>query len=110
LNFGENVIGFFKGFSTIREKRIKERIKKQFGSQALCYAKSRPHSSGDSLEVMVSWAKPRRDEVLLDIATGTGFTAFAFAPYIKRISALDITPEMINQAKTLSCERGITNI
>lgn len=47
---------------------------------------------------------------LLDIATGTGFTAFAFAPYIKRISALNITPEMINQAKALSYERGIKNV
>ncbi len=94
----------------MQEKRIKELVKKQFGSQALCYATSTPHSSADSLQAMVSWAKPRRNEILLEVATGTGFTAFAFAPYVDKITALDITLEMINHAKALSFHRGITNV
>jgi ubiquinone/menaquinone biosynthesis C-methylase UbiE len=94
----------------MRQKRIKELVKKQFGSQALCYATSKPHSNGDSLEAIVSWAKPRKNEILLDIATGLGFTAFAFAPYVDKIIALDITLEMINRAKALSSQRGITNV
>jgi SAM-dependent methyltransferase len=60
--------------------------------------------------VIVSWAKPKRDEILLDVATGTGFTAFAFAPYVAKILALDITAEMIGQAKAIAFDRRMTNI
>jgi len=94
----------------IQGKQIKERIKKQFGTQASYYAKSKPHSSGDSLQLIVSWAEPNGDEIMLDIATGTGFTAFAFAPYVSRVIALDITPEMIDQAKAIAFDKRITNI
>lgn len=59
---------------------------------------------------MVSWAEPKGDETLLDIATGTGFTAFAFASYVTDIIAIDITPEMIDQAKSIALDRRITNI
>jgi ubiquinone/menaquinone biosynthesis C-methylase UbiE len=59
---------------------------------------------------MVSWAEPKGDEILLDIATGTGFTAFAFVPFVSNVVALDITPEMIDQAKVITCDQKITNV
>jgi ubiquinone/menaquinone biosynthesis C-methylase UbiE len=59
---------------------------------------------------MVSWAESKGDEIQLDIATGTGFTAFAFAPYVTHVIVLDITPEMIDQAKVIASDQKITNI
>ena len=94
----------------IQYKQIKESVKKQFGTRASYYAKSQPHSSGDSLQVMVNRAKPIKDEIVLDVATGTGFTAFAFAPYVAEVIALDITPEMIGQAKAIACDQRVTNV
>lgn len=58
---------------------------------------------------MISWAESKGDEILLDIATGTGFTAFAFAPHVANVTALDITLEMIDQAKAIARNKKIMN-
>jgi len=47
---------------------------------------------------------------MLDVATGTGHTAFAFAPHVKEIIATDITPEMLAEGKKLKSELGIRNV
>jgi ubiquinone/menaquinone biosynthesis C-methylase UbiE len=47
---------------------------------------------------------------MLDVATGTGHTAFAFAPHVKEIIATDITPEMLAEGKRLKAELGIRNV
>ncbi len=59
---------------------------------------------------MVSWAEPKGDETLLDVATGTGFTAFAFAPHVSNVVAMDITSEMIDQAKIIARGQKIANV
>lgn len=83
---------------------------KQFGQQASCYAVSRPHATGTSLRVMVNWAKPTPGERILDIATGTGFTAFAFAESAVEVVATDITETMLHEARRLAVERELRNI
>lgn len=83
---------------------------KQFGQQAACYAASRPHATGTSLRVMVNWAKPTPQERVLDIATGTGFTAFAFAESVAEVVATDITATMLHEARRLAVERELRNI
>lgn len=60
--------------------------------------------------MMVSWAEPKGDETLLDVATGTGFTAFAFAPHVSNVVAMDITSEMIDQAKIIARGQKIANV
>ena len=47
---------------------------------------------------------------MLDVATGTGHTAFAFAPHVKEIIATDITPEMLAEGEKLKSELGIGNV
>src|SRR5688572_30814979 len=46
----------------------------------------------------------------LDIATGSGHTAFALASYVRAIVAIDITPEMLREAEALQAERSIDNV
>ena len=46
----------------------------------------------------------------MDIATGTGFTAFAFAPKVAYVVATDLTPEMVAKAAELAKEQAIENI
>ncbi|MDE2588415.1 MAG: class I SAM-dependent methyltransferase, partial [Patescibacteria group bacterium] len=48
--------------------------------------------------------------VLLDVATGAGHTAVKFAPYVKHVTAIDITPEMIDRAQELAASKNIKNI
>ncbi|MGH7411330.1 MAG: class I SAM-dependent methyltransferase [Candidatus Methylomirabilis sp.] len=92
------------------DREIIEKVKAQFGRQAERYAGSRPHAKGASLELMVEWAEPRPTDCVLDVATGTGFTAFAFAARARRVVATDVTANMLAQAQRLAGERGLTNL
>lgn len=85
-------------------------VQRQFGRQASCYAASRPHATGTSLGVMVDWAKPTRTDRVLDVATGTGFTAFAFAEGAGEVVATDITTNMVREARRLAADREARNI
>ena len=44
------------------------------------------------------------------MATGTGNTAFALAPYVRRVIGLDVTTEMLDQARRLTSERDVKNV
>lgn len=82
----------------------------QFGRQAAHYTTSRAHGSGDSLAVMVTLAHLTGTERVLDVATGTGFNAFAFAAGARWVVALDLTAAMLGQARGLAAERSVGNV
>ena len=92
------------------DREIIEKVKAQFGRQAERYARSRSHARGASLELMVEWADPKPTALVLDVAAGTGFTAFAFAARARRVVATDVTANMLAQAQRLAGERGLTNL
>ena len=50
------------------------------------------------------------DSEVLEIGCGTGSTALAHAPYVKHILATDISPAMINIAKTKAAASQIDNV
>ncbi len=81
-----------------------------FEKNAEKYAMSKSHKSGEDLDILENLLKPDRDEVMLDIATGTGFTAVRLAPLVKMVTASDPTEGMLNQARKLATESGILNI
>jgi tRNA1(Val) A37 N6-methylase TrmN6 len=58
---------------------IKNLVQSQFGATAESYVTSAIHASGDDLALLVELARLRGDERVLDIATGGGHTALAFA-------------------------------
>src|SRR5438093_709836 len=64
---------------TMEDNIIKARVQEQFGPSAQSYVTSQVHAHGDDLELMVELAQLRGDERVLDIATGGGHTALAFA-------------------------------
>jgi len=92
------------------EADIRERVKVQFGQRAEAYATSPPHAFGDSLALMVEWGDPQPSSLVLDVATGTGFTAFAFAERARKVFATDLTLAMLKEARRLAKERGLSNI
>ncbi len=85
-------------------------IRQQFGAHASDYATSAVHAQGESLTRLVELTQPQRDWLVLDVSTGAGHTALAFAPHVARVIASDLTPEMLDAARKLASERGITNI
>jgi len=85
-------------------------VQEQFGKTAAHYLTSKPHALGKSLERMVSLTSPNKNWRVLDVATGGGHVAYAFAPYVARVWATDITQEMLDMVKGEAATRGLSNV
>jgi ubiquinone/menaquinone biosynthesis C-methylase UbiE len=59
---------------------------------------------------LVELVQPQSRWQALDIATGAGHTAAAFAPHVARVIATDITDEMLDEAKKLAAAKGLGNM
>ncbi len=88
-------------------KRINQ---EQFGANASAYADSQTHARGSSLERLISFTRPEKNWLVLDVATGAGHTALAFAPRVAQVWATDITREMLAVTRRLAAEKGSPNI
>ncbi len=86
------------------------RARDQYSRQAEYYTRSAVHATGETLQLVVDWARPRSNQKALDIATGTGFTAFALAPHLAHIVGYDLTTEMLGHAKNLRQQRDLANV
>jgi ubiquinone/menaquinone biosynthesis C-methylase UbiE len=85
-------------------------VQRQFGRAAADYASSDVHAKGESLSRLVELSAPQSHWRALDVATGAGHMAAAFAPWIADIIASDVTPEMLAEAQKLAEARGLTNL
>ena len=92
------------------DSTIKKLVQSQFGAVAERYVTSAIHAHGGDLARMIALAQPRGDERLLDIATGGGHTALAFAPLVREVVATDLTPRMLEVAEAFIREQGATNV
>ena len=59
---------------------------------------------------MVALTAPQKDWRVLDVATGGGHVAYAFAPHVARVWATDITQEMLDMVKAEAEKRGLANV
>ena len=82
----------------------------QFNKQAALYATSPVHRSGPSLPVLVEMAGAEPDDLVLDVATGTGNTALALAPMVRRVIGLDVASAMLDQARASAQAENIENV
>jgi ubiquinone/menaquinone biosynthesis C-methylase UbiE len=85
-------------------------VQEQFGATARTYLTSKPHAQGKSLDRLVELTRPQPDWHALDVATGAGHTAYAFAPHVARVWASDITDEMLNLVREEAGKRGLANV
>ncbi len=88
----------------------REDVRARFARNAANYVTSGFHADQALLDEVVALALPQPTDVALDVATGTGNTAFALAPHVARVVGLDLTPEMLDQARRLAAERGVANV
>ena len=85
-------------------------VQEQFGKTAAHYLTSKPHAVGKSLERLVALTSPQKGWRVLDVATGGGHVAYAFAPHVARVWATDITQEMLDMVKGEAAKRGLANV
>lgn len=88
----------------------RELVQKQFGASAAQYVTSKVHAEGESLQRLVALTNPLTTWRVLDVATGAGHTALAFAPHVAQVIASDITPQMLAKTAELAQKRGLYNL
>jgi SAM-dependent methyltransferase len=62
------------------------------------------------LEWIVERLRPGADEQGLDVAAGAGHLARALAPHMRHVTAVDLTPEMLEQGQRLAGAAGLRNV
>jgi SAM-dependent methyltransferase len=88
----------------------KSLVQQQFGAHAASYATSTVHAKGASLPRLVELVKPQPSWQALDIATGAGHTAAAFAPHVAHVIASDLTEEMLQESAKLAAAKHFANM
>ena len=81
-----------------------------FSRRASRYATSKVHDDRETLSWLVDAASPGKDDLVLDVGTGAGHTALALAPRVRRVVAIDVTEEMLEEGRKLAAKRGIGNV
>jgi ubiquinone/menaquinone biosynthesis C-methylase UbiE len=84
--------------------------KEQFDKQATHYNTDWSAWSAETLGWLLENAEPCSTESVLDVATGTGFTALAFAPSVQSVIGLDVSPGMLAEAQKRAIELGLGNV
>ena len=87
-----------------------ERARAIFGARADMYTTSASHTDQQVLGRLVEIADPKAAWRVLDIGTGTGHTALAFAPHVREVVGLDLTEDMLREARALTQERRIETV
>ncbi len=80
-----------------------------FNALAEKYASSHVHKFGPSLPALLELAAPNADDIALDVATGTGNTALAIAPFVSSVIGLDMAVKMLEQGQKRALEEGVAN-
>ncbi len=84
--------------------------KTRYSQFAQGYVESQSHAEGYDLDRLLEIAKPQANWVVLDVATGGGHTALKFAPSVARVTASDLTPNMLAAAEKFIVVKGISNV
>lgn len=85
-------------------------IQGQFGANAGAYVASAGHAGGEDLDRLLAWGRALTPTTVLDVATGGGHTALAFAAVARHVIGFDLTEAMLRAARTFLRERGVSGI
>jgi ubiquinone/menaquinone biosynthesis C-methylase UbiE len=82
----------------------------QFTRQAEPFLKRHAQGHDALLALMAECASPRAEDSLLDVACGPGIVSCFFAARVGHVTGLDMVPAMLDRARRLQSERGLSNL
>lgn len=82
----------------------------QFTRQAQPFAASTTIRNQAALDRILAFGDPQPDDTVLDVACGPGLLACAIAHRARHVTGCDLTPAMLEQAKIVQQEHGLTNV
>ena len=88
-----------------------EAVRREFSRQAPRFGEEGlALTSREHLQWIVDYLNLQSHYEVLDVAAGTGHLGRAIAPHVRRVVALDLTPEMLLEGGREAEKGGITNI
>jgi len=88
----------------------RSQILDQFTRQADTFLQRHAQGHEDLLALMAECAGVGAEDTVLDVACGPGIVSCFFAGRVRHVTGLDMVPAMLERARRLQVERGLTNI
>ncbi|MVA55451.1 class I SAM-dependent methyltransferase [Agrobacterium vitis] len=85
-------------------------VQQNFGPRASAYVESAVHASGADLTRLGDIARTAAASHGVDLGCGGGHVAYAIAPYMKTVTAIDLSADMLAAVSQTATERDLTNI
>ena len=82
----------------------------QFTRQATVFSTAPSITDERALQMIVEAAQANSDDSVLDVACGPGLVVCAFAPHVREATGIDVTPAMLERARKLAAEKGLSNV
>ena len=92
--------------STTHEQSILD----QFTRQAIPFSTSPSIKDEIALNLLIQASGAGPGDTVLDVACGPGLVVCAFAKVVAHATGIDITPAMLDRARQLQQEKGLTNV
>ena len=88
----------------------RDMILDQFSRQAVPFATSPGIKDEQALRLIVEFSGAGPEDTVLDVACGGGIVVCAFARVVRHATGIDLTPAMIERARSLQAEQGLSNV
>jgi len=82
----------------------------QFTRQATVFSTAPSITDEGALLMIVEAVSPGPEDTVLDVACGPGLVVCAFAPRVREATGIDVTPAMLERARALAAEKGLSNV
>ncbi|PYM50384.1 MAG: methyltransferase type 11, partial [Candidatus Rokuibacteriota bacterium] len=82
----------------------------QFSRQAVPFSTSPGIKDEQALRLIVEFSGAGPEDTVLDVACGGGIVVCAFARVVRHATGIDLTPAMIERARSLQAEQGLSNV
>jgi len=82
----------------------------QFTRQAMPFSTASTITDAAALKLIVETSGAKAADTVLDVACGGGVVACAFAPHVRHVTGIDMTPAMLARSAEHAKELGLTNL
>ena len=82
----------------------------QFTHQAVGFATAAAMNDADAIQLLLTTARARTADTVLDVACGPGIVAAAFARKAAEVTGIDLTPAMIDLARERCVSERLDNV